>query len=90
MCTKILNSIGLILSIIGSVFWFKWGLSQTSESFGIELGTKNQVDTKWGRITVEEAKKKGNEEMARCRNLARFGLFLIALGFAFQLVATWI
>ena len=90
MCAKILNSIGLILSIIGSVFWFVWGLSKTSESYGIGLGPNNIINSKWGRITVAEAELKGAQEMAKCSKLARFGLFLIALGFAFQLVATWV
>jgi preprotein translocase subunit Sss1 len=90
MCAQILNSIGLILSIIGTGFVFKWGLSRQTDSFGLALGENTPIDTKWGKITVKEAEKKEAEEMAEFRCLSKIGLLLIGIGFVFQLIATWI
>lgn len=90
MCSRILNTVGLVLSIIGTAFVFKWGLSRQSESFGLELGENTPVDTKWGRMTVKEAQQKDAKEAAQFKCWSRIGLSLIALGFLFQLVATWI
>ena len=88
MCVKVLNSIGLILSIIGSVFWFVWGTARTRESFGLALEENTPIETKWGRITVKEASAKS--ELSRCVWLAKFGMLLIGIGFVFQLIATWL
>ena len=90
MCPKILNSVGLILSIIGSIFWFVWGLSRNVESFQIELEDNDIVETKCGKMTVKEAKRRDEAEIADCGKLARLGMFLIGLGFVFQLIAAWI
>jgi len=90
MCVKVLNSIGLILSIIGSVFWFVWGTARTMESFGLALGENTPIETKWGRITVKEASAKSEAELSRCVWLAKFGMLLIGIGFVFQLIATWL
>jgi hypothetical protein len=90
MYAKILNTIGLVLSIVGTAFVFKWGLSRKAESFGFGLEDGTLVDTKWGRITVKEAEQKDAQEMSEFRNRSRIGLSLIALGFLFQLLATWI
>ena len=90
MCAKILNTLGLVLSIVGTAFVFKWGLSHQAESFRLGLEDNTPVDTKWGRLTVKEAEQKEAQEMAKFRCWSRIGLSLIALGFLLQLMATWI
>jgi hypothetical protein len=90
MCTQILNSIGLIFSIVGTGFLFKWGLSRQSESYGLGLGENTPIDTKWGIITVKEAEQKESKEIAEFRCWSKIGLLLIGIGFLFQLVAIWL
>jgi hypothetical protein len=90
MYAKILNTIGLIFSIAGTGFVFKWGLSRQVESYGIGLEKNTPINTKWGQITVKEAEQREAQEMSEFRCKSRIGLSLIGVGFLFQLVATWI
>lgn len=89
MQIQILNSIGLLLAIIGTIMVFIWGLTLQQESYGLGLDDNNVVKTKWGDITVKEATEKGEQELKQHKCLSRIGLFLIGLGFLFQLWAVW-
>jgi len=89
MQIQILNSIGLLLAIIGTIMVFIWGLTLQQDSYGLGLGDNNVVKTKWGDITVKEATEKGKQELKKHKCLSRGGLFLIGLGFLFQLWAVW-
>jgi hypothetical protein len=89
MQVQILNSIGLLLGIIGATMVFIWGLTLQPDSYGIELEDGNVVTTKWGDITVKEARERGEKELKKHKCVSRFGLFLIGLGFLFQLWAVW-
>ena len=89
MQIQILNSIGLLLAIIGTIMVFIWGLTLQQESYGLGLEDGNEVKTKWGTIAVKEAREKGEKEVKKHKCFSRCGLFLIGLGFLFQLAATW-
>ncbi len=89
MQVQILSSIGLLLAIVGTIMVFVWGLTLQQDSYGYGLEDGNVVSTKWGDITVVEAREKGAQELRKHKNLSRIGLFLIGLGFLFQLWAVW-
>ena len=89
MCSQILNTIGLVSGIIGTILVFGWGLTLQSESYGLGLEDGNIVDTKWGRMTVGESNIKGLLERSHHLMISRIGLGLIAVGFGFQLGAVW-
>ena len=89
MQIQILNSIGLLSAIIGTIMVFIWGLTLQQDSYGRGLEDGNVVKTKWGDITVKEAREKGEQELKKHKCLSRIGLFLIGVGFLFQLWAVW-
>ncbi len=90
MYSKLFNTTGLILSIVGTYFVFRWGLTLQAESYGLGLEDGNIIKTKWGKMTVREATIKQGNERARHLLLSQIGLGLISLGFVFQMIATWI
>ena len=92
MCPQILNTIGLISGIIGTIFVFKWGLPPARESFNIALSDKTSVryNRKDTTLPKEEAEAAEDRYMTRCKRLSRTGLALIAIGFGLQLVAVWL
>ncbi|HVU07022.1 MAG TPA: hypothetical protein VHG89_00600 [Verrucomicrobiae bacterium] len=90
MSAQILNSLGLILSIIGTIFVFKWGLSRQPQSFSFGLEDNNIISTKWGKMTGKDAKQKDAHEEIKYKRLSKSGLSLIAIGFILQLFAVWI
>ncbi|PSJ15949.1 hypothetical protein [Nitrosomonas supralitoralis] len=69
---------------------FIWGVTLERESFGLGLEDKTLVNTKWGRITVEEAAVKSRLERKHHQYLSKLGLALIGVGFLLQLVAVWL
>lgn len=90
MNSRILNSIGLIVGIIGVVLIFLWGPPQPQLDTGISIGLED------GNFIKELGKTVGehNIDILKRRDFHTFmsglGLILIIIGFAFQLIATWI
>jgi len=89
MVEKVLNSIGLTLSIIGAVLLFFYGFPQPTFEEGIGIGLEDANRLEDGHTVGEhnvEVKKKKTEYESR----SEFAVLLIILGFGFQLVAIWI
>jgi ABC-type phosphate transport system auxiliary subunit len=89
MQIQILNTIGLLSAIVGTAMVFFWGLTLQQASYSIGLQDGNEVKTKWGHITVKEARRRGEQELKKHKRLSRLGLILIMFGFLFQLWAVW-
>lgn len=84
----VLNSIGLVSGIIGVALLFRFGPPQPNLEPGVALGLEDGTELPDGRTVAEH-----NQDVARRRNrhsvISKFGLVLIAIGFAFQLMAVW-
>jgi hypothetical protein len=89
MCAKLLNSLGLVLGMIGVVIIFIWGppLPDFEESVGLGLspGTVLADGTRISDIIADNSRRKRKHNF-----LSRFGLALILLGFAAQFAAVWV
>ena len=82
-----LNTIGLILGMIGVAMIFKWGPPQPSLEVGVSLGLTGATPLPDGRMV---AQRDADIRALRSRHLlmSRTGLALIFVGFALQLVGT--
>lgn len=90
MNPKIVSSIGLILGIIGVVFIFIWGPPQPKLTPGVSLGLESGTQINNTGKTVADYNREV-EKRRKCHTLmSRFGLFLILIGFVFQLWAVWL
>ena len=78
MITRVLNSLGLLLGIIGVLIIFKWGPPQPDFNPFESLATERGPDPK---VLAER-------ELYRSR--AATGLILVGIGFALQFVAVWV
>ncbi len=90
MTCEILNTIGLTLGIVGVCCLFVWGPPQPSHETGwsIGLGPQTPIDEE-GR-TVEESNREVEQRKRVYARLSKLGLVLLMVGFACQLVATWL
>ena len=90
MTTQLLNSIGLLLGMIGVLIIFKYGPPQPNFEAGVSLELEEGTPIDKGGKTVADY----NREVARRRklysNLSKVGLALIFFGFGLQLWATWL
>lgn len=90
MRIKIVNTIGLILGIIGVVFIFIWGPPQPQLEIGVSFGLEDATPIDQSGKTVAEY----NEEVKTLRTvhevMSRLGLIFIMIGFGFQLWGTWL
>ena len=78
---KTLNSIALILSVIGTGLVWKYGLPSEVDEDGASILTF--------RLSEEETNN-NKKKWRRYLNLNRTGLGLIMLGFFLQLLAVWV
>ena len=89
MCSQMINTIGLILDIIGAIVLFFYSRPQPSFEEGMGLGLEEATVLSDGRTVAEH-----NEEVRRIRDKhirrSRIGMLILAIGFAFQLWATWL
>jgi hypothetical protein len=87
--SKWLNTIGLILGIVGVVLLFIWGPPQQSFEQGASIGLEDNTKLQDGKTVAQH-----NEEVAARENrhkcMSRIGLFFIGAGFVFQLCSIWI
>ncbi|MGD8456049.1 MAG: hypothetical protein PVF83_06675 [Anaerolineales bacterium] len=78
-CSQIVNSIGLILDIIGGVMLFLYGLAPRIDPEGRSYLFLNGYDN-------EEEKKK----YKHYKLLSNIGIWLVIGGFIFQLIANFL
>jgi hypothetical protein len=88
MPTQILNTIGLVLNIVGVGLLFFYGPPQPSFEEGVAIGLGDATPLENGKTVAQH-----NEEVRKTKTkhsfLSRLALILIIIGFAFQLWATW-
>jgi len=86
---KILNTIGLILGILGVLIIFIWGPPQPEHSKGVSLGLEDATPIDKSGKTVVELNIEVKNRKKFFSRMSSLGLALIMVGFAFQLLATW-
>ncbi|HTO14790.1 MAG TPA: hypothetical protein VLZ83_03425 [Edaphocola sp.] len=87
---KILNTIGLLLGLVGVIIIFIWGPPQPALEEGIGLGLEDNTPINENGKTVKQHNDEIRQKRKRHNILSRVGLGLIFLGFLFQLFATWV
>jgi predicted cobalt transporter CbtA len=89
MEAKILNTIGLVLNIIGCGLWFFYGFPQPTHEQGVGVGLEDGTKLSDGRTVAQH-----NDEVWQTRDkylrMSNAALVLIAIGFVCQLIAVWI
>lgn len=90
MRSNVINSVGLVLGIIGVFMLFHWGPPQPSFKTGIGIGLEDNTPIDKSGKTVAEYNKKIKEKEKLYSRRSKQGLALIAIGFAFQFIAIWI
>jgi hypothetical protein len=89
MTSTCINSAGLIANIIGVTMAFYFGFPQPSHDEGVNLGLEENTRLQSG-LTVKEHDEQVRLRKRRYLFWSRVGLVLMIVGFALQLVATWI
>lgn len=85
---KTLNTVGLLLNIVGVGILFCYGFPQPTHEEGISLAIANATPLpEGGTVADHNAKVKKMKFKYRC--LSMLALSLILLGFAFEVWATW-
>ncbi len=87
---KILNTIGLLLGIVGVIIIFIWGPPQPTLEEGIGLGLEDNTPINESGKTVKQHNGEIRQKRKRYNRLSRTGLVLVFLGFLFQLFAVWV
>jgi hypothetical protein len=90
MNSRLLNTIGLALGIIGVLFLFVWGPPQPSFETGVPLGLEDATPLDGSGKTVAEHNRQIEAKRKFYTNMSRVGLCLILVGFALQLWAVWL
>jgi hypothetical protein len=86
---KILNTIGLVLGLVGVIMIFIWGPPQPQLDEGIGLGLEDNTPIDDSGKTVREFNEEVRIKRRRHNLMSRVGLGLIFFGFIFQLWGTW-
>jgi uncharacterized membrane protein len=87
MDAKTLNSIGLILNILGVALMFFRAFPQPSFEEGVGVRLEDNTPTKEGMTAAEcDRQTLSRKKLYQC--LSVVGLVLVLLGFAFQLLAS--
>jgi hypothetical protein len=86
---QIFNTIGLLLNMIGVGLLFFYGPPQPSLEEGVGLSLQDATVLDNGK-TVAQHDKEVRELRNQHQVLSRLALILIFLGFALQLIATWV
>ncbi|MGA2110608.1 MAG: hypothetical protein ABSG98_00490 [Anaerolineales bacterium] len=89
MPNQIFNTIGLLLNMIGVGLLFFYGPPQPSLEEGVGLSLQDATVLDNGK-TVAQHDKEVRELRNQHQVLSRLALILIFLGFALQLIATWV
>jgi len=86
--SQVLNSLGLICNIVGVVLVWIFGWPQPSHEEGVSLGLENSTPLPNG-LTVAQNNVLIRDRRAKYKFQSSAGVTLMALGFIFQLIATW-
>ena len=89
MPNQIINTIGLLLNILGVVILFFYGPPQPTFEEGIGLGLEDANVLEDGR-TVADHNAEVRKLRKRHETRSQVALILIIVGFVVQLCATWI
>ena len=87
-CQQFLNSVGLLLGMVGVLIIFRFGPPQPSFETGVSLGLEDGTPLPDGR-TVAEHNSQVQQLRARYSRMSKVGLMLVFIGFSLQLWATW-
>ena len=89
MCSQVINSIGLVLDIVGAVILFFFGPPQPSFEKGVGIIAEDATPLSDGRAAAEH-----DQDMDRVKAkytlISRLAMAIIAIGFVLQLVAMWL
>jgi hypothetical protein len=85
---QLLNTVGLVLSMVGVLIIFRYGPPQPSFEEGVGLGLEEATRLPDGR-TVADHNRDVDVLRAKHSRMSRCGLILVFFGFAFQLWAAW-
>jgi len=89
MPNQIINTIGILLNIIGVVFLFFYGPPQPTLEEGVSLGLEDANLIAEGK-TVADHNADVRKLKRRHEIMSRVALILIFAGFVLQLCATWL
>ena len=87
-CQQLLNTIGLVLSMVGVLVIFRFGPPQPTHETGVGIGLEGNTALEDGR-TVADHDRGVVKAKERYSCMSKLGLALVFIGFAFQLWATW-
>lgn len=90
MTSKILNTIGLIIGIVGVIFIFIWGPPQPNLNQGISIGLEDATPIDASGKTVAQQNEEIKKENKKYDRNSKIGLVLIMIGFGLQLIAIWL
>lgn len=82
MTAALLNSVGLVLGILGVAVIYEWGPPQPS----YEAGRYRELE----RNTITEDELRLAMQRMAAWHMSAIGLGFIGLGFLFQLLAVWV
>jgi hypothetical protein len=85
---QLLNSIGLVLGMIGVIIIFRYGPPQPTFESGVAIGLEDGTVLSDGR-TVADHDREVSRVRALYSRMSKFGLILVFVGFGFQLWATF-
>ena len=85
---KELNTVGLILGMVGVVLIFRWGPPQPTFEEGVGIGLEDGTPLADGR-TVAEHDVDVRALRTKHNKMSRAGLSMVFFGFALQLWAAW-
>jgi hypothetical protein len=88
MTPQVLSTIGLLLNVVGVFLLAKYGLPQPSHDEGVSIGVEDNTPLPDGQ-TVAEYSAGVRARRATYERRAWFAIFLIILGYGFQIWAVW-
>lgn len=84
-----LNTVGLMLGMVGLAMLFRWGPPQPSHQQGVFLALESATPIDDRGTNVAERDRQIEHRRARYAMLSKVGLTLVGVGFGYQLLATW-
>ena len=85
---QLLNSIGLVFSMLGVLIIFKFGPPQPTHETGVHIGLEDNNLLSDG-ITVAQHNQDVKKMKMYYFHMSKIGIALVFIGFGFQLWATW-
>jgi len=85
---QLLNSIGLVFSMLGVLIIFKFGPPQPTHETGVNIGLEDNNLLPDG-LTVARHNQDVKKIKGCYLRMSNIGIALVFIGFGFQLLATW-